>query len=66
MRSILPPDGGRVVVSQGTFTQRDVPGPVVLVMIEITGGPTFTIDPAVWTELVRKIRKAPSATYLGA
>lgn len=66
MRSIIPP-GGLVTVSMGTFRAHSGDGwPATLVMIEVIGGPTFTLTPEQWREMVSKIRAAPTAADLGA
>lgn len=66
MRPLLPPDGGPIAVTAGTFTQRGDYTPDVLVMIEIDGGPVITLTPHQWRSLVDRIRRAPSARELGA
>ena len=66
MRSILPPDGGPVAVSSGSFYKAGWAGPGVLVMVEIMEGPVITLTPEQWEALVKRIRAARTELELRA
>lgn len=66
MKSILPPDGGPITVTSGTYYKAGWPSPGVLVMVEVIGGPVITLTPEQWDALVTRIRKATSLRELRA
>ena len=66
MKTLIPLTAGPIAVYSGTFRDGKGQYPVELVMIEVPGGPIFTLTPAQWRWLVNAIRGARTARELEA